>query len=103
MAKNDGFDLRRGEPGQEIDYTDADGNARKMKATDEGVFLPGSTVEEAILDGFELPRARVDEADRPKRPTSRKVTRRMPTVQGTGEVIRAKVEQTPEAPAEPEV
>jgi hypothetical protein len=80
MAKND-FDLRRGEPGQEIDYTDAEGNARKMKATDDGVFLPASSAEEAILDGFELPRARVSEEDRPSRPTSRKVTPRTPTVQ----------------------
>ena len=65
MAK-DTFDLRRGEPGQAIDYTDADGNQRRMKADAEGVFRPKTSIENSILDGFDLPVARAamrDEAD----------------------------------------
>lgn len=78
MPKND-FNLRRGEAGQTIEYTRPDGATVKMKADDGGIFAPKSTVEEAVLDGFNLPVARAAKKTTAKK--SRAVKRTVPEVQ----------------------
>lgn len=51
------FHPRRAEPGQEFEYTDADGSARTLKADADGVVRPKSDGDVAILDSFSLPHA----------------------------------------------
>ena len=73
MAKGD-FDLRRGDPGVKIDYTDAQGNQRSIRADDDGVLSPKDAAEVAILDLYELPVARSAMEEAKKSPGGRKPT-----------------------------
>lgn len=49
-----GYELRQGEPGQSLDFTLANGDARSLIADARGVFTPQRLEDVAILDGFGL-------------------------------------------------